>query len=176
AADYDGTSEATKKFFAFVQNKLHFAVTGKTAAEIVRYRSDSGKKHMGLTSWRQSPKGKIIKIDIGVAKNYLNEKELGSLRRIVSAFLDLAEDRATRGIVTTMSQWAEFIDKYLSLGSYKVLQGAGGISHEKAIAHAEKEFIKYRIIQDRAFVSDFDRETQKYLKVSKSAKPKRRKL
>lgn len=171
AADYDYVSETTKTFFAFVQNKLHYAITGNTAAEIIHHRADSGKKNMGLTSWKQSPKGKIMRTDVGIAKNYLNQEELGSLRRVVSAFLDLAEDRATRGIVTTMAQWAEFMDRYLKLGTFEILQGAGSISHGQAIEHAEKEFEKYRVLQDREFISDFDRETKKYVE----GRPARRK-
>ncbi|EKD43971.1 MAG: hypothetical protein ACD_72C00053G0004 [uncultured bacterium] len=171
AADYDFKSETTKTFFAFVQNKLHYAITGKTAAEIIRQRANSEKKNMGLTTWKQSPKGKIVKTDIGIAKNYLNEKELASLRRIVSAFLDLAEDRAKRGIVTTMAQWIEFIDNYLKLGTFEILQSTGSISHEQAVKYAEKEYEKYRVVQDSEFISDFDRAMQKYLGSSKLKKP-----
>ncbi len=175
AADYDHTNKTTKTFFAFVQNKLHYAITGNTAAEIIHHRADSSKKNMGLTSWKQSPKGKIVKTDVAVAKNYLNQEELASLRRIVSAFLDLAEDRAKRGIVTTMAQWATFIDSYLKLGTFEILQGTGNISHEQAIEHAQKEFGKYRVRQDREFISDFDRDTQKYLESTKGKRPQKKK-
>jgi len=167
AADYDYASKTTKTFFAFVQNKLHYAITGNTAAEIIHHRANSAKKNMGLTSWKQSPRGKIVKSDVVVAKNYLDQEEIESLQRIVSAFLDLAEDRAKRGIVTTMAQWAKFMDDYLKLGTFKILEGPGTISHEQAIERAEKEFEKYRVIQDREFISDFDRDTQKYLENKK---------
>ncbi len=173
AADYDHASKTTKTFFAFVQNKLHYAITGSTAAEIIRHRADSGKKNMGLTSWKQSPRGRIIKTDVVIAKNYLHQEELASLRRIVSAFLDLAEDRAKRGILTTMAQWARFIDSYLKLGTFEILQGAGSVSHEQALEHAQKEFEKYRVVQDREFISDFDRDTQKYFKNAKGKRPKK---
>lgn len=155
--DYDKTAPVTKQFFAKVQNKMHYAITGNTAAEIIFTRADSKKEHMGLTSWAKSPNGKILKSDVSVAKNYLSKEEIEDLGRIVSAFLDLAEGAAKRRIPMTMEDWANRIDRFLLADDRDVLQDAGKISMEIARDHAESEFEKYRIIQDRLFESDFDK-------------------
>ena len=157
ALDYDRTAKTTKEFFAKVQNKMHFAVHGHTAAEVIYYRADAGQPHMGLTSWKEAPLGKIMKSDVSVAKNYLTEDELYSLERIVSAYLDLAEDRARRHIPMTMEDWAKRLDIFLMADDRKILTNAGTITAEIAKAHAESEFERYRIIQDRLYESDFDR-------------------
>lgn len=157
ALDYDRTAKTTKEFFAKVQNKMHFAVHGHTAAEVIYYRADAGQPHMGLTSWKEAPLGKIMKSDVSVAKNYLTEDELYSLERIVSAYLDLAEDRARRRIPMTMEDWAKRLDIFLMADDREILTNAGTITAEIAKAHAESEFEKYRIIQDRLYESDYDR-------------------
>ncbi len=155
--DYNKEAPTTKTFFAQVQNKLHYAIHGCTAAELIVRRADSNQPHMGLTTWEKSPDGKIVKTDIAVAKNYLIKEELESLGRLVNAFLDLAEDRAKRNIPMTMEDWAKRLDQFLELADRAVLQSAETISAEMAKAHAESEFEKYRIVQDRLFESDFDR-------------------
>ena len=157
ALDYDAKSETTKQFFANVQIKLHFAVTGNTAAEIIYNRADSEQTNMGLTSWEGSPKGKIHKYDVVVAKNYLSEEELLNLSRLVSGYLDLAESRATRHIPMTMKDWAERLNSLLELMDYGILKDNGKVSAELAKQKAETEFEKYRIIQDRLYASDFDK-------------------
>ena len=157
ALDYDRTAKTTKQFFAKVQNKMHYAVHGHTAAELIYERADADKPHMGLTTWAAAPEGKIVKSDVSVAKNYLSEKEMRSLERIVSAYLDLAEDRAERHIPMTMEDWAKRLDLFLMADDREVLQDAGKITAEIAKAKAETEFEKYRIIQDRLFMSDFDK-------------------
>lgn len=157
SVDYDAKAPTSKKFFSTVQNKMHYAVTGKTAGELLKERADSTKPHMGLTSWEGSPDGKILRTDVGVAKNYLSKEELESLGRIVSAFLDIAEDFAKRKIPMTMEDWAGRLDSYLQLTGREVLQNAGSISRRDAIRHAESEFEKYRIVQDRLYESDFDK-------------------
>lgn len=157
ALDYDRTAKTTKEFFAKVQNKMHFAVHGHTAAEVIYYRADADQPHMGLTSWKEAPLGKIMKSDVSVAKNYLTEDELYSLERIVSAYLDLAEDRARRHIPMTMEDWAKRLDIFLMADDREILTNAGTITAEIAKAHAESEFERYRIIQDRLYESDFDR-------------------
>lgn len=162
--DYDAKAPTSQKFFATVQNKMHYAVTGHTAGELIAARADSDKPHMGLTSWEGSPDGKILRTDVGVAKNYLTKEELESLGRIVSAFLDFAEDFAKRKIPMTMEDWATKLDSYLQLTGREVLQNAGSVSRKDAIRHAESEFEKYRIVQDRLYESDFDKlveETEK---------------
>ena len=162
--DYDAKAPTSQKFFATVQNKMHYAVTGHTAGELIAARADSDKPHMGLTSWEGSPDGKILRTDVGVAKNYLTKEELESLGRIVSAFLDFAEDFAKRKIPMTMEDWATKLDSYLQLTGREVLQNAGIVSRKDAIRHAESEFEKYRIVQDRLYESDFDKlveETEK---------------
>jgi hypothetical protein len=157
ALDYDRTAKTTKQFFAKVQNKMHFAVHGHTAAELIYERAYADKPHMGLTTWAAAPEGKIVKSDVSVAKNYLSEQEMRSLERIVSAYLDLAEDRAERHIPMTMEDWAKRLDLFLMADDREVLQDAGKITAEIAKAKAETEFEKYRVIQDRLFMSDFDK-------------------
>lgn len=159
--DYNKDAPTTREFFANVQNKLHYAIHGKTAAELIRNRADSSAKNMGLTSWEGSPAGKILKTDVAVAKNYLTKEEMESLGRIVGAYLDLAEDRAQRKIPMTMEDWAKRLDEFLKFNEREILKDAGKISAEIAKDHAESEFEQYRIIQDRLFESDFDKETRK---------------
>ena len=154
--DYDSKAPTTIKFFKKVQNKMHYAVSHQTAAEIIYNRADSGKDNMGLTSWKNSPNGKILETDVVIAKNYLSKDELESLERIVSAFLDLAENRAKRNIPMTMEDWATRIDKYLLADDLDILKDAGKISHEIACDKALSEFEKYRIKQDKLYKSDFD--------------------
>ncbi len=157
ALDYDRTAKATKEFFAKVQNKMHYAVHGHTAAELVYERADAEKPHMGLTTWKSAPDGKIVKSDVVIAKNYLSEDEMRSLERIVSAYLDLAEDRASRHIPMTMEDWARRLDLFLNADDREILQDAGKITAEIAKAKAETEFEKYRIVQDVLFMSDYDK-------------------
>ena len=154
--DYDSKAPTTIKFFKKVQNKMHYAVSHQTAAEIIHNRADSEKDNMGLTSWKNFPNGKILETDVVVAKNYLSKDELESLERIVSAFLDLAENRAKRNIPMTMEDWASRIDKYLLADDLDILKDAGKISHEIACDKALSEFEKYRIKQDKLYKSDFD--------------------
>ena len=154
--DYDSKAPTTIKFFKKVQNKMHYAVSHQTAAEIIYNRVDSEKEHMGLTTWKNSPNGKILETDVVIAKNYLSKDELESLERIVSAFLDLAENRAKRNIPMTMEDWATRIDKYLLADDLDILKDAGKISHEIACDKALSEFEKYRIKQDKLYKSDFD--------------------
>ena len=160
AIDYNKDAPTTRRFFAKVQNKLHYAIHGHTAAELIMTRADAEKEHMGLTSWENAPKGKIVKTDVSVAKNYLKGNELESLGRIVNAFLDLAENRAKRHIPMTMEDWAKYIDKFLTMDDRPLLQNNGSVSAEDAKEFAESEFEKYRIIQDRLFKSDFDDEIE----------------
>jgi hypothetical protein len=167
ALDYDRTANTTRQFFAKVQNKMHYAVHGHTAAEVVYERADAEKPHMGLTTWAAAPEGKIVKSDVSIAKNYLDEQEMRSLERIVSAYLDLAEDRAERHIPMTMEDWSKRLDLFLMADDREILQDAGKITAEIAKTKAETEFEKYRVIQDRLFMSDYD----KYLlELEKSAK------
>lgn len=158
ALDYDKNAKTTREFFAKVQNKMHFAVHGQTAAEVIFNRADSNKEHMGLTTWEDAPDGKIQRYDVSVAKNYLLRDELSSLERIVSAYLDLAEDRARRHIPMTMEDWAKRLDIFLQADDREILTDAGRISAQIAKEHAESEFEKYRIIQDKLFESDFDKQ------------------
>ena len=155
--DYDVTAAATKRFFASVQNKLHWAIHGQTAAEMIVSRADAEKIHMGLTTWKDSPHGKIQKFDVSIAKNYLTEDEMFQLNRLVSAYLDMAELQATRHIPMTMADWEERLNRFLAAADRETLQDAGKVTAEIAKAHAESEFEKYRIVQDRLFESDFDR-------------------
>lgn len=155
--DYDSTATATKRFFAAVQNKMHYAVHGNTAAEVIVNRADHQKENMGLTSWDDAPNGKIHKYDVSIAKNYLLEFELGQMQRIVAAYLDMAELQAMRKIPMTMADWEERLSGFLRLWDREVLQDAGKVTAELAKVHAESEFEKYRIVQDRLFESDFDR-------------------
>ena len=157
ALDYDRTAKTTKQFFAKVQNKMHYAVHGHTAAELIYERTDADKPHMGLTTWAAAPEGKIVKSDVSVAKNYLSEQEMRSLERIVSAYLDLAEDRAERHIPMTMDDWAKRLDGFLEFNGNELLTGPGKISAEQAKLHAETEYEKYRVVQDRLYEIDFDR-------------------
>ena len=164
SADYSPDEEITKQFFATVQNKLHFAVTGKTAAEIIGERADGAKPNMGLTSWKNSPKGAIRETDVIIAKNYLNEKELDHLNRIVSMYLDYAEMQAQKGSVMYMKNWVEKLDAFLKFNEHDILTNTGKVSHDVAEALALKEYEKYSIEQDRTYISDFDREVVKRLK------------
>lgn len=166
--DYDKDAPITKEFFAKVQNKLHFAVSHQTAAEIVYDRADHTKQNMGLTTWKNAPNGKIIKSDVAVAKNYLSKEEIDDLEHIVSAFLDIAENRAKRKIPMTMEDWAGRIDKFLLADDRDILKNAGKISAEIAKDKAESEFERYRIIQDKIFKSDFDLFAEETAKLEKN--------
>lgn len=157
AIDYDSQAQATQRFFATVQNKLHWAIHGQTAAELIYSRADASQDHMGLTSWKDAPAGKVQKFDVAVAKNYLNENEMAQLQRLVSAYLDVAEDMALRQIPMTMQDWETRLNRFIEATDRHVLQDAGKVTAEIAKAHAESEFEKYRIVQDRLFKSDFDR-------------------
>ena len=161
AIDYDVNSQATKRFFATVQNKLHWAIHGQTAAELILDRANHTKENMGLTTWTDAPKGKIQKFDVSVAKNYLSENEMQQLQRLVSAYLDIAEDMAIRQIPMTMEDWETRLNKFIAATDRGILQDSGKVSAEIAKAHAESEFEIYRVIQDRLFESDFDREMKK---------------
>ena len=163
SSDYDPNEEITKQFFATVQNKLHFAISGQTAAEIIRSRVDSKKPNIGLTNWTNSPKGAIRKNDVTIAKNYLNEKELDGLNRIVTMYLDYAEMQAQKGVAMTMKEWVNKLDSFLQFNEKDILQNSGKVSHEVAITLAESEFDKYQVNQDRILESDFDREVKKLL-------------
>jgi len=155
--DYDKNAPTTRDFFAKVQNKIHYGIHNHTAAELIKARADCNKKNMGLTSWENAPDGKILKSDVTVAKNYLTKDELESMGRIVNAFLDLAEDRARRQIPMTMQDWAERLDKFLEFSDRGILQNPGKVSAELAKTHAESEFEKFRIRQDRLYENDFDK-------------------
>lgn len=164
AIDYSPKAYESKQFFATVQNKLHFAITGKTAAEIITDRASSKKEKMGLTSWRRSPQGKIMPSDTVIAKNYLDKKELERLNRIGNMYLDYAELQAARGKAMTMKDWIVKLNAFLKFSEYEILTNAGQISHEVAVALAEKEYEKYRKEQDKNYISDFDREVKKLSK------------
>ena len=157
AIDYDVTAQATQRFFATVQNKLHWAIHGQTAAEVIYHRADADQPNMGLTTWKDAPAGKIQKFDVVVAKNYLTEPEMAQLSRLVNAYLDVAEDMAQRKIPMTMQDWETRLNRFIEATDRAVLQDAGKVTAEIAKAHAESEFEKYRIVQDRLFESDFDR-------------------
>lgn len=163
AIDYNKDAPTTRRFFAMVQNKLHYAIHGHTAAELIIERADAEKEHMGLTTWENAPMGKIVKTDVSIAKNYLKGQELDSLGRVVNAFLDLAEERAKRHIPMTMEDWASYIDKFLSMDDRPLLTDSGSVSAANAKLFAEAEFEKYRIVQDHLFKSDFDREIENLL-------------
>ena len=163
AMDYSVDAEITQMFFATVQNKLHFAIHGCTSAELIVERADSKKEQMGLTTWKNAPHGKIIKPDVSIAKNYLTEKELKSLDRFVTMYLDYAEDQAERNIPMTMEDWAKKLNAFLQFNERDILDNPGKVSREVAKAFAESEFEKYRIVQDRLFESDFDRHIKKLL-------------
>ena len=157
AIDYDVTARATQRFFATVQNKLHWAIHGQTAAEVIVARADAEKLNMGLTTWQDAPRGKVQKFDVVVAKNYLSDEEMTQLSRLVNAYLDIAEDMATRQLPMTMQDWEMRLNQFIEVTNREVLQDAGRVTAEIARAHAETEFEKYRIVQDRLFQSDFDR-------------------
>ena len=161
SADYDRNEETTKEFFASVQNKMHWAIQGKTAAEIIYTEADATKIFMGLKTWKNAPHDKIMKSDVIIAKNYLNKEHLKELERMVSAYLDLAENRARRGIVTNMKDWVHFLDKFLALSDYPILVDKGKISALEAKLKAEAEYDKYRVIQDKNYISDFDKEIKR---------------
>lgn len=161
STDYDKDAPQTREFFATVQNKLHWAISGKTAAEIIFYTADATQPHMGLTTWRHAPDGKILKSDVTVAKNYLSEKHIKALDRIVSAYLDLAEDRAEQELPTTMTQWARILDNFLTVAERPLLMDAGTISALEAKIKAEGEYEVFRKIQDQQYVSDFDKEVKR---------------
>ncbi|HAE37218.1 MAG TPA: cell filamentation protein Fic [Candidatus Riflebacteria bacterium] len=168
SVDYNRDAPTTREFFAKVQNKLHFAIHGHTAAELIMERADSQKPKMGLTAWEKAPDGKIVKTDVVVAKNYLSKEELESLGRIVNAYLDLAEERARRKIPMTMEDWAKRLDMFLEFDDREILQNPGKVTAKIAKDHAESEFEKYRIVQDRLFESDFDRHIKKLLQENKN--------
>ena len=168
--DYNPNEEITKQFFATVQNKLHFAISGQTAAEIIHTRVGSAKPNMGLTAWKNSPKGAIRITDVAIAKNYLDEGELDGLNRIVTMYLDYAEMQAQKGIAMKMKDWVEKLDAFLRFNEREILTDNGKISHEVAIALAENEYAKYRAIQDRNYISDFDREVKKIAEKRKDKK------
>lgn len=161
AADYDRTAPITRELFATVQNKLHWAITGQTAAELIASSADATRPSMGLTSWKQAPDGKILKSDVSVAKNYLSAEHISQLNRIVSAYLDLAENRARRGIVMRMEDWARFLDHFLQLNEYPILPDKGRVSALEAKLKAEQEYEVFRQRQDQEWESDFDREIQR---------------
>ena len=155
--DYDKNSPTTHDFYAMIQNRFHYAITGQTAAEIIYTKADHTQEHMGLTTWKNAPDGRILKSDVSIAKNYLTESELSFLERIVSLYLDYAELQAERHIPMSMEDWAKRLDGFLEFNGTEILTGAGKISAEQAKLHAETEFEKYRVIQDRLFMSDFDK-------------------
>lgn len=161
STDYDKNSPQTKDFFAAVQNKLHWAITGQTAAEIIYTEADATKLYMGLKTWKAAPDGKILKTDVAVAKNYLSHQHVTELNRIVSAYLDLAENNAQRGIAFNMQQWVKFIDGFLELSNYPILKEKGKVSMLEAKLKAEEEYDKFRVLQDKTYESDFDREIKK---------------
>ena len=167
SADYDPNGIITKQFFATVQNKLHFAISSQTAAEIIYQRVSSEKTNMGLATWKNAPKGAIRKTDVSIAKNYLDEKELNLLNRIVTMYLDYAEMQAQKGIVMYMKDWVAKLDAFLQFNEEDILQDSGKVSHDVAVVLAEKEYEKYRVIQDRLIESDFDREVKKLLNSKK---------
>jgi len=164
SSDYQRNSEETQLFFQIVQNQLHFATSGQTAAEIIYTRADADKPFMGLTTWKNGPQGKILSSDVAVAKNYLSEKEVSKLNRLVSMFIDFAELRALNQQVMTMKDWLNYVEKFLNFTDQQILRHAGKISHDMAVAKAHKEFTQFRVKQDLAFTSDFDQTLAKYLK------------
>lgn len=159
--DYNKEADITQTFFKTVQNKLHWAITGKTAAQIIAERAKSSERNMGLQTWKNAPTGKIIKTDVSIAKNYLIEKEIKELERVVTMYLDYAENQAAREIPMKMTDWVQKIDAFLQFNEYKILKDAGKVSHEVAKKLAEKEYEKYRVIQDKNYESDFDKEVKK---------------
>jgi hypothetical protein len=169
--DYDAKADVTLTFYKTVQNKLHWAITGQTAAEIIYKRADAGQPNMGLTTWKNAPKGKILKSDVSVAKNYLQAEEIDELNRIVGMYLDYAENQAKRNIPMSMTDWVQKLDAFLQFNEYNVLKNAGTISHEIAKKLAEEQFEKFRIDQDRLYESDFDNLSKKLL--GSKSKPKK---
>lgn len=161
SADYNVETQSTKDFFATVQNKLHWAITGQTAAELIAARVDSSTENMGLTTWKSAPKGSIRKTDVSIAKNYLNEKELNGLNRIVTMYLDYAESQALKGVIMFMKDWILKLDAFLQFNETAVLKHQGKVSHEVALALAETEFEKYRMAHDKLLESDFDKAVKK---------------
>ena len=162
SADYDPKSETTQLFFKMVQNMMHWAVTHQTAAEIIYNRADAEQPHMGLTTWKNAPDGRVQKSDTVVAKNYLSDKEVTALNRISNAFLDLAEDRANRQLITTMEDWKKQLERFLAMYDYEVLEGSGTVTAEEAKEKAYEEYDKFRLIQDREYLSDFDKEVRNW--------------
>ncbi len=162
--DYDFKSDLTLNFYKTIQNKLHWAITGNTAAEIIDKRANAENPNMGLTSWKNSPSGKILKSDTNIAKNYLSEKEISELNRLVELYLNFAELQAERNIPTKMNEWVEALDSFLKINRYDLLNNPGKISHDMAISKAESEYSKFRRIQDQNFISDFDKEVNKIKK------------
>jgi hypothetical protein len=162
--DYDLKSDLTLNFYKTVQNKLHWAITGNTAAEIIESRANADNPNMGLTTWKNSPDGKILKSDTNIAKNYLSEKEISELNRLVELYLNFAELQAERNIPMKMNEWVEALDSFLKINRYDLLNNPGKISHEMAIKKAESEYSKFRIIQDQKFISDFDNDIKKVRK------------
>ena len=163
--DYDNTSDTAKEFYASIQNKFHYAITGETAAEIIYNRADNEKPNMGLTTWKESPDGKILKSDVTIAKNYLSEAELKNLNNIVNIFLDIAEDNAERNIPMHMKDWKEEVDNVLKMRHYKILDGKGKISKLDADTKASKEYEKFKVKQDKNYISDFDKLTMEIKKI-----------
>jgi len=161
SADYDSKSPLTREFFATVQNKLHWAIHGQTAAELIYSSADAAKDNMGLTTWEHAPHGKILKSDVSVAKNYLDEAHIKELNRIVSAYLDLAENRAERRITTTMAEWGDFLNRFLELSNYPILVDHGKVTALEAKLKAEAEYEVFRERQDKEYISDFDREIKR---------------
>jgi hypothetical protein len=174
--DYNPTAEITQAFFKTVQNKLHWAITGKTAAELIADRADASQPHMGLKTWKNAPKGQIHKSDVSVAKNYLEESELKALERIVDMYLSFAENQAARQIPMKMADWVQKLDAFLKFNEYDVLTNAGKVSHEVAKALAEEQYETFRVIQDRSFESDFEREAKKLLGENKRSSTKKKKV
>ena len=168
--DYNKDAEITQTFFKTVQNKLHWAITGRTAAELIAQRADASKPNMGLTTWKNAPKGKILKTDIGTAKNYMQEKEIKELERIVTMYLDFAELQASRQIPMKMADWVNRLDAFLQFNEYQILKDAGKVSHAVAMNLAEKEYAKFRVIQDKNFESDFEAEVKKLKSPDKKGK------
>ncbi|MCC7402620.1 MAG: virulence RhuM family protein [Chitinophagaceae bacterium] len=166
--DYNKDAEITQTFFKTVQNKLHWAITGKTAAQIIAERAKASEPNMGLQTWKNAPKGKILKTDVSIAKNYLIEKEIKELERVVTMYLDYAENQAARQIPMKMADWVQKIDAFLQFNEYKILKDAGKVSHEIAKKLAEKEYEKFRVVQDKTFESDFDKQVKSLKRKTKS--------
>jgi hypothetical protein len=169
--DYNKEAEITQSFFKTVQNKLHWAITGKTASQIVATRANASLPHMGMQTWKNAPHGNIIKTDVAIAKNYLSEEEITSLNRVVNMYLDYAENQAARQIPMKMADWVKKLDAFLQFNEYNILKDAGTVSHEVAKLLAEKEYEKYRITQDQLYESDFDKEVKKITSKIKKVKP-----